>query len=257
MADDESKKQECSSGAPLWMCTFADLMSLLLCFFVLLLSFSVMDVTKYKEVAGAMKDAFGVQSEMPVTEEMKGQQMISTMFESVPLHVQVQVARKFSEDLESGKLEAEYSGEGLILRVKGEVAFESGKAQIRKDFLPLLDKIGKIIPEMDLAVEVGGHTDNVPIKKEVSTFSTNWGLSSARSIAVVEYWIEKFRIPAQKLSAKAYADSQPIATNRTSEGRSKNRRVEFKIRPANPEVIVTGIELVESPINEISPPSHQ
>ncbi|MBC8318126.1 MAG: OmpA family protein [Desulfobulbaceae bacterium] len=257
MADDECKKQECPPGAPIWMCTFADLMSLLLCFFVLLLSFSVMDVTKYKQVAGAMKDAFGVQSEPPVTEEMKGRQMVSTTFESVPLHVQVLVARHFSEELDSGKLEAEYSGEGLILRVKGDVAFESGKAQIRNDFLPLLDKLGKIIPDMDLAVEVGGHTDNVPIRKGVSTFSTNWGLSSARSIAVVEYWIEKFRIPGQKLSAKAYADSRPIATNGTPEGRSKNRRVEFKIKPENPEIVVTGIEIDETPINEISPPSHK
>ena len=237
------------------MCTFADLMSLLMCFFVLLLSFAVMDVTKYKEVAGAMKDAFGVQSEQPVTEEMKGQQMISTSFESVPLHVQVQVARKFSEELESGKLEAEYSGEGLILRAKDEIAFESGKAQIKNAFVPLLNKLAKVIAEMDLAVEVGGHTDNVPIKKGVSTFSSNWGLSSARSIAVVEYWIDTFKIPSQKLSAKAYAESQPIATNNTPEGRSKNRRVEFKIRPAHPEVVVTGIEIVESPINEISPPS--
>ena len=99
MADEECKKEECPPGAPVWMCTFADLMSLLMCFFVLLLSFAVMDVTKYKEVAGAMKDAFGIQSEQPVTEEMKGQQMISASFESVPLHVQVQVARKFSEEL--------------------------------------------------------------------------------------------------------------------------------------------------------------
>jgi len=235
------------------MCTFADLMSLLMCFFILLLSFAVMDVTKYKEVAGAMKDAFGVQSEQPVTEELKGQQMISTSFESVPLYVQVKVARKFSEELDSGKLEAEYSGEGLILRAKDEVAFESGKAQIRKSFLPLLDKLGKIIPDMDLTVEVGGHTDNVPIKKGVTAFSSNWGLSSARSIAVVEYWIDTFNIPSQKLSAKAFAESQPIATNSTPEGRSKNRRVEFKIRPAHPQVVVTGIEFVESPINETSP----
>ena len=253
MADEECKKQECKSGAPAWMCTFADLMSLLMCFFILLLSFAVMDVTKYKQVAGAMKDAFGIQSEQPVTDEMEGQQMISTQFESVPLHIQIQVARKFTEELDSGKLEAEYSGEGLILRAKDEVAFESGKAQIRKSFLPLLDKLGKIISDMDLTVEVGGHTDNVPIKKGVTAFSSNWGLSSARSIAVVEYWIDTFNIPSQKLSAKAFAESQPIATNSTPEGRSKNRRVEFKIRPAHPQVVVTGIELVESPINETSP----
>ena len=252
MAKEECKKQECPPGAPAWMCTFADLMSLLMCFFVLLLSFAVMDVTKYKEVAGSLKDAFGVQSEQPVTDEMEGQQMISTQFETVPLHVQVQVARKFTEELEGGQLEADYTGEGLILRVKGEVAFESGKAEIRKEFLPLLDKLGKIIPEMDLAVQVGGHTDNVPIKEGVSQYNTNWGLSSARSIAVVEYWIKQFNIPSEKLSAKAFADSQPLATNATPEGRAQNRRVEFRIRPAHPQVVVTGIEFVDTPINSNS-----
>ena len=249
MADEESKKQECPPGAPGWMCTFADLMSLLLCFFVLLLSFSVMDVTKYKEVAGALKDAFGIQSEQPVTDVMEGQQMISTQFETVPLHVQILVARKFTEELEGGQLEAEYTGEGLILRVKDEVAFESGKAEIKKEFLPLLDKLGSIIPDMDLAVQVGGHTDNVPVKKDISEFKSNWGLSAARSIGVVEYWINKFNIPSEKLSAKAFADSMPLSSNATPEGRAKNRRVEFRIRPAHPQVVITGIELVDKPVS--------
>jgi chemotaxis protein MotB len=106
---------------------------------------------------------------------------------------------------------------------------------------------------MDLAVQVGGHTDNVPVKKGISEFKTNWGLSAARSIAVVEYWIKKFNIPSEKLSAKAFADSQPLTTNATPEGRATNRRVEFRIRPAHPQVVITGIELVDKPVETDSP----
>ncbi len=75
--------------------------------------------------------------------------------------------------------------------------------------------------------------------------------SDHRSVGIVEYWVEKMNVPAERLSAVAYADSKPVATNNTVEGRASNRRVEFKIRPANPDVIVTGIELEKGPIKEV------
>ncbi|MCB2183818.1 MAG: OmpA family protein [Desulfobulbaceae bacterium] len=252
MADDE-KKQECPPGAPIWMCTFADLMSLLLCFFVLLLSFSVMDAQQYYKVAGSMKDAFGVQRDVIKPVPMQGEKMISATFESVPLHVQIQVARSLSEDISQHDIEADYTENGLILRVKGGIAFDSGRATIKKDFLPFLDKLGKLAVEKDLAIEVSGHTDNVPLKKGQSSYRTNWSLSSARAVGVVEYWLEKMKIPPQKLSAVAYADGRPLASNDSAEGRAANRRVEFKIRPANPKVIVTGIELEQNPVKEVIP----
>ncbi|MFZ5764713.1 MAG: flagellar motor protein MotB [Thermodesulfobacteriota bacterium] len=252
MAKEEPKKVECPPGAPLWMCTFSDMMSLLLCFFILILSFSVMDVKKYQEVAGSMKDAFGSQKTKVDVFSIQGEKMISTTFDTVPLHVQIKVAKAFTEELEGGMVESEYTEEGLVLRVKGNVAFDSGRAAIKEDFLPFLDKMGKLAQEMDLAIEVSGHTDNVPLKPGASAYKSNWGLSAARAVAVVEYWTEKMRIAPEKLATAGFAEGRPVAANDSEQGRAANRRVEFKIRPANPQVIVTGIEL-EKPIPEKKP----
>jgi chemotaxis protein MotB len=253
MAKEEPKKVECPPAAPAWMCTFADMMSLLLCFFILILSFSVMDAKKYYQAAGSMKDAFGTQKEKMEPFSMQGQKMISTEFDTVPLQVQIKVANVFSEEIKGGMVESDYSEKGLILRVKGSVAFESGSAQIKNEFLPFLDKLGRLAEEMDLAIEVSGHTDNVPLKKEATPYHSNWGLSSARAVGVVEYWIEKMKIPPEKLLAIAAADGKPLALNDSPEGRAANRRVEFRIRPANPQVIVTGIELQKNQINKVTP----
>lgn len=244
MADEEQKCPECPPGAPLWMCTFADLMSLLMCFFVLLLSFATMDAAKYKQVAGSMKDAFGVQREkIPVDSSvMKGNEVISASFTTVPLQVQMQMAKYFAEETAEGSIETEYSPEGLILRIKDHVAFDSGRAVIKKDFMKLLDKIGFLLQKGDLQAEIGGHTDTIPLKKGYSSFKSNWSLSAARSVGVVEYLSEKFKIHPSRLSAVGYGFGQPLATNSTAEGRAANRRVEFKIRPGGAQVVLDGLE---------------
>lgn len=242
MADEEQKCPECKPGAPLWMCTFADLMSLLMCFFVLLLSFATMDANKFAAATGSMRDAFGSQQNNPAESLMKGNQMISASFDSVPLLVQVEMAKQFEDESDAGEIETEYSSDGLILRVKGNVAFDSGRAVIKKDFKKLLDKIGKLIQKGELFAEVSGHTDNIPLKRGRSSFKSNWSLSAGRSVGVVEYLIKEFNIPPSRLAAVGYAYGQPIATNKTPEGRALNRRVEFKLRPGNAQVIFDGLE---------------
>ncbi|MEN8257043.1 MAG: flagellar motor protein MotB [Thermodesulfobacteriota bacterium] len=249
MAEEESKCPECAAGAPAWMCTFADLMSLLMCFFVLLLSFAVMDQQKYKMVAGAMKDAFGVQREKPVEAELKGNQMIASNFETVPLQVQMEMAKYFAEDVASGDIETEFDPYGLVVRIKGNVAFDSGRATLRKEFLPLLDKIGRLAQRAELMVEISGHTDNVPLRKGQTAFTSNWSLSSARAVASVEYLIDKFQLPPSRLAAIGYSYGQPLDTNSTPEGRARNRRVEFKIKPGAAQFVLDGLEIERGPIH--------
>ncbi len=249
MADEESKCPECPPGAPVWMCTFADLMSLLMCFFVLLLSFAVMDQQKYKMVAGSMKDAFGVQRLKPVDGEQKGNQMISSNFETVPLQIQIQMAKYFEEDVAGGDIETEYDPYGLVLRIKGSMAFDSGQATLRKEFLPLLDKIGMLAQRAELMVEVSGHTDNVPLRQGQSAFTSNWGLSAARAVASVEYLVDKFELPPSRLVAMGYSHGQPLDTNNTPEGRARNRRVEFKIKPGAAQFVLDGLEIQRGPIH--------
>ncbi|MBU0681542.1 MAG: OmpA family protein [Proteobacteria bacterium] len=249
MADDETKCPECPPGAPVWMCTFADLMSLLLCFFVLLLSFATMDQAKYKMVAGSMKDAFGVQREKPVEGEQQGNEMISSNFATVPLQIQMEMARYFEQDVAGGDIETEFDPYGLILRIKGNVAFESGRADLRKEFIPLLDKIGRMVQRAELMVEVSGHTDNLPLREGQSAFSSNWSLSSARAVAAVEYLIDKYQLPPSRFAAIGYSYGQPLDTNTTPEGRARNRRVEFKIKPGAAQFVLDGLEIERGPID--------
>ncbi len=230
MADDECKQEECPPGAPVWMCTFSDLMSLLLCFFVLLLSFSVMDATKYKRAAGSMKNAFGIQKEIQVLGEPRGQLMVATNFISTPLAVKVQNDINDVVALESaGLVDVDLTHDGVVVTVKDTLGFEFGKAKLRPAFKVLLNKIGKIIKDTGSTVIVSGHTDNVPLRKGAK-FLSNWDLSTARSVAVVNYWANMFKIPSNHMSAIGYADGQPLVSNDTAQGRSRNRRVEFRIK---------------------------
>lgn len=113
------------------------------------------------------------------------------------------------------------------------VNFETGEARVLPDFYDVLDAIGQIfVDNPAIAVELAGHTDSRPIK--TPEFADNLELSQARVEAVREYLIDKFQIDEERLSAKGYGDTQPIASNETEEGMAKNRRVEFKV--------LTGIE---------------
>lgn len=227
-----AKQKKCPPvGAPAWMCTFADMMSLLLCFFVLLLSFANMDETKFEMVAGSLEQAFGTQRERPLLGDPSGREMISMQFPGKPidLTVQVQIVQSMAQELKDGMIEVDEDENGITVRVKESVAFDSGRAEIKPDFQKVLDKLGKLLAGMNVDIEVSGHTDNMPLKNK-DEFASNWGLSTERAVNVVEYWVKKYKIAASRLSAVGYADGHPLVSNDTVFGRAKNRRVEFRIR---------------------------
>lgn len=230
MAEEQPKKKKPPTGAPGWMCTFADMMALLLCFFILILTFATLDEVKFVKVSGSLRDAFGVQKEEDVFTP-KGERMISPMFPTVPFDVKREIMEIVDELTASGLVEAAETKEGIVVRVDEAMAFDSGKAEIKPRFQELLDKIGQVAAMAEADVVVNGHTDNVPLRPG-GEFLSNWSLSSARSVVVVEYWEKKFSMPASRLSAVGHAAGKPVASNNTEEGRSKNRRVEFLIRPS-------------------------
>jgi len=226
------KRRESADGSPIWFITFADLMCLLMCFFVLLLSFSQMDNQKFKEVAGSMEKAFRQQRVTPIFDLPKGDEMVAREFETVPLAVEFQkkIVEALRQETDEGIFEMERAPNVLTLRVKDAIAFSSGSAEIEDNFKPILNKLGKVLAEMDTAIEVSGHTDNVPLKSG-SAFRTNWDLSAARAVQVVEYLVVNHNINPRRLAALGCADGRPLADNTTPEGKAKNRRVEFVIKP--------------------------
>jgi len=137
---------------------------------------------------------------------------------------------RLSQEIEGKKVKLTLAQKGLVITFVAEVLFNSGKAKLREDSLPILDKVVEVLKETVPANKVGieGHTDNEPIKH--SRWKSNWELSAQRALSVVHH-LEKRGVTSGKLSAIGYGEYQPIASNDTVQGRQLNRRVEVVILP--------------------------
>ena len=220
-------------GAPKWVTTFADLMSLLLCFFVLLLSFSEIDRQKYKQVAGSLEKAFGVQRKIRVMEIPKGMKIIAKDFDQEIIETRIlEDIGKEIDDMLSTQLEAfneqidvEVSENEIIIRLMGESTFDSGRDEIREQLKPLLKNLAGVLAKEPGDIVVAGHTDNVPIRG--GAYRTNLRLSIARAAAVAELMIANSDIDSRRVSTMGFGEYRPIESNLSEKGREKNRRVEI------------------------------
>jgi len=221
-------------GAPKWVVTFADLMSLLLCFFVLLLSFSEIDRQKYKQVAGSLEKAFGVQRKIRVMEIPKGMKIIAKDFDQEIIETRIlEDIGKEIDDMLSTQLEAfneqidvEVSENEIIIRLMGESTFDSGRDEIRDRLKPLLKNLAGVLAKEPGDIVVAGHTDNVPIRGG-GAYRTNLRLSIARAAAVAEFMLANSDIDSRRVSTMGFGEYRPIESNLSEKGREKNRRVEI------------------------------
>ncbi|MGA2774523.1 MAG: OmpA family protein [Candidatus Omnitrophota bacterium] len=138
---------------------------------------------------------------------------------------------RLSGEIQDKQVKLQMMEKGLVITVVGDLLFNSGKAKIRPEAYPLLNKVAAVLKENMAQFQVGieGHTDNVPIKH--SAWKSNWELSSARALSVLHYLINKEDISPDRLSAIGYGEFQSVAPNDTKEGRQLNRRVEIVILP--------------------------
>jgi len=230
--EDCPPQEEVEEGAPLWMVTFGDLMSLLMCFFVLLLSFSEMDRKKYKMVSGSMAQAFGIQRKKPVFESPRGQKMIAKEFDQAVLITKIEesiqpIIDEIKNEYEELKdaVELEIGEDKVTIRMMGEATFDTGKAELHPAFRPLLKKIGTVLSQTKAEIIIAGHTDNVPLSGGL--FGSNLGLSMARAGSVAEYLLRTTAIDPKRLSTMGFGEFRPLTSNDTAQGRRKNRRVEI------------------------------
>ena len=216
-----------SEGESEWLATFADLSTLLLCFFVLLFSISSVDNKKFRSIMNEVRVSFG--NVVPMTalehEEVKdgGDAVINL------LPKQKTVASELEEIVNDEKLSSstvvDMGDDGALLRIGGKVMFESGSDEINPRILSTLDKIIIMaIKYPQYHIDIKGHTDNLPIS--VGKFSSNWELSALRATTVLRYLLEN-GLTADRLTATGYAETQPLVHNLTAENRARNRRVEF------------------------------
>ena len=232
----KQKCPECEECLPAWLAAFGDLMSLLLCFFVLLLSMSSMDAKKISEAIGSLSGAMSVLEGGTQTEISK-----KRMLESTPIDSQDETSEEVNrvqaavgdanEMMEKGHgpaITLDDAQEGFVIKLPASLLFKPGSATIEnEDALLFLKRVALIIEELPTTTEVSvqGHTDNKgPGTK--SPFKDNWELSSARAISVLQELLLDGVSP-KRVSSAGFAEFKPLATNATASGREKNRRVEL------------------------------
>ena len=230
-------KCECPEGLPEWLATFGDLMSLLLCFFVLLLSMSSMNAKKVEEAIGSLAGSLGVLEGGVKTEISKERIMKATPIEkneetARAVNKLSQAITEFKQFTKGGKgtnIVLEEGEKGFFIRLPADITFAPGSAKITNvDALLFLKRIALIIKEYlpkNVEIQVKGFTDATP-PPPTSPYSDNWELSAARALTVLKI-LMKNGVDPKQLSAAAYGEYHPIASNDTPEGRAKNRRVEI------------------------------
>jgi chemotaxis protein MotB len=285
MSDADDKESTGRAGVPPWVMTFADLMTLLMCFFVLLLAFSEMDVLRFKQLSGSMKSAFGVQTDVEAKSIPKGTSIVAQEFSpGKPDPTAIKTVRQFTidshkstldlldrksqlvketedhakrirqalrEEIKNGSVAVETEDMKVIIRILEKASFESGRAEVRPTFTPVLLKIGAMIDSNNGTVTVSGHTDNVPIYNE--RFRSNWDLSTSRAVSVTHELLKTATVDEARFMVTGHADTRPRAANDSTENRARNRRVDISI--------VRGEELdefrdmsVAEPVAGLTPP---
>ncbi|MDA8138556.1 MAG: OmpA family protein [Desulfobacteraceae bacterium] len=229
--EDETPKP--STGAPAWMVTFGDMMSLLLCFFILLLSFSEMDRQKYKQVAGSLEKAFGVKRATQIMDIPKGMTIITQNFDQEIIEARIredlskEIDDQLANNLEEFKdqITMESSENQVVIRMMGESTFDSGSVEIRDKLKPLLINVAKVLEQDKNNIIIAGHTDDVPVR--TGPYRSNLRLSIARAAVVAEFLLANSTIDPKRIATMGFGEFRPIGSNRTERGREMNRRVEI------------------------------
>ena len=233
MADEEEHKcPPCKQKVGLWMTSYTDLITLLLCFFVLLFALSTIDARKFDLAAMSFQQAFnGILTSLP-TIAIQQEVLIPRLGgDAQNKRIAAEAAMQMREIVRKENLEdavkVEVTETGIAIKVSGEVSFESGSDRLRPEFIAILENLSKVVNDMPAReIRVEGHTDNVPIR--TARFPSNWELSAARAIAVMRFLYERGADPA-KMSAVGYGEFRPIYPNDTEANRRANRRIEVYV----------------------------
>ncbi|MDQ0918610.1 flagellar motor protein MotB [Paenibacillus sp. V4I5] len=252
------KKHEEHVNHERWLITYADLITLLLVFFIIMYAMSKVDVQKYSVLAQALNmqfqkadsvldKGFGVSGQMtpkqgdaqtPQNQNQSQDDQKEEKDKTKPEDNEKEKREKELQDLlkqvqayiKDQNLDAQVSASdterGVAITLNDLFLFDLGKADLKAASFPILQKLASFFPTLNSKVSIEGHTDNLPLATG-SPFKDNWGLSFARSLSVLRYFSDTAKLDNNKFIATAYADTMPKVANTSDENRSKNRRVEI------------------------------
>ncbi|WP_305043272.1 OmpA/MotB family protein [Geoalkalibacter sp.] len=221
----KKKAKKAAPGAPLWMVTYSDMVTLLLTFFVLLLSMAQLDQMKFKEVVGSLKGAFGVLSSSNLTTIDRPR-----IVEFLPIEDDYtqRLYKRLIVQLQRLKLDRDITlvqdRGAVVLRVNDAVLFEAGQTEVRPEAYPVLRKVAEMVKPLPFNLRIEGHTDDIPVARQGVT---NWDVSVMRAVSVLKFFGNEKLLPLERLSAVGYGEQRPLAPNNSPENRAVNRRVEF------------------------------
>lgn len=251
MARRRKSGDESHSSSERWLITYADLITLLMIFFVIMYAMSKVDVAKYETLAKALQLQFadgpsiipkgtGILGEAVPTEsrakddpqQMQDDGKIdSAELEQKEEELQnlLKVVREYiAEQHLEGQVSASDTSRGIAITLNDLFLFDLGKADLKQGAYPVLEKLASLFPKLKAKVSIEGHTDDLPIAAG-SAFQDNWGLSQARSVSVIRYFVNSAKLKPETFISAAYADTKPVAPNDSEANRQKNRRVEIVV----------------------------
>jgi len=233
-----------------WLVSYADFITLLFAFFVVMYAISSINEGKYRVMSDSLISAFkeSPRSDKLIEMAAKSPEVLSGTGKPIGKMLQQphpdaqtperkqaaermkKVAKNVLEAMQSlvqnGQVRVTQSPRGVTVEINASVLFKSGEAILQPQSMETLAAVAQVLAQVDNPIQVEGHTDNIPIKS--LSFPSNWELSSARAGSVVRLFAEQ-GVPASRMVAIGYADNRPVDTNATPDGRGRNRRVNVLI----------------------------
>jgi chemotaxis protein MotB len=220
-----------------WMISYADFITLLFAFFVVMYAISAVNVDKYKVFSMSVVSAFGGHEDVNI---VAGTNQDEALLKALVnrrnaklmerLHRQQEYMQAVAQNLNQvmaplvagGQVSVNQTERGVVLEIKASALFDEGDATLHHSSVAVLSEVAKILSQGEQAIEIGGYSDNVPIKN--ARYPSNWELSSARASSVARLFIEQ-GVPPARLTVVGSAFNHPVASNDTAEGRARNRRI--------------------------------
>jgi chemotaxis protein MotB len=223
------KRHQADQHRDRWLVSYADFITLLFAFFVVLYSAAQVDKHRTAQVASAIQTAFHQSGSLPPPSVNGGNAQLPNSpatSDDPQAALKKQIEQTLAGEIANGDVAVRSTPEGLVISLREVGFFDTGSADIKASSQVALARLAEILRQNGSDIRIEGHTDNVPIHN--AKFSSNWDLSTARATATIRLLI-RYKLKPEHMSASGYAEFHPVAGNDTAEGRATNRRVDIVV----------------------------